>query len=204
MNGYSKMRPSSNKKTRSMDFSDLISYTSPPPPPPIHKPHEETEEISNTNPQSPEFKKLASQKSPSSSSSSSVVESAAEEKERDATPATGSNLVDGHVKLTRTCSVAAAAAPANYYSSSSPRFRTTRTTSSGIQSAVKRVFSMRRSSSVSERYCRIYDHQRVQLQPEPEFNDADADNRIGTKTRSNMKPQKKNGIVKACKRLLGF
>lgn len=188
------MRPSSNKKTRSMDFSDLLSSPSPPAPPP-HKPLEET-------------RNEGVQKS--SSSSVEVEEDAepAEEEERDATPATGSNLVGG-VKLTRTCSVAAAA-PANNYSSS-PRFRTTRTTSSGIQSAVKKVFSMRRSSSVSERYCRIYDHQRAELQPEPEpvFDDDDeaaagADNNIGTKTRSNMKAQKKNGILKACKRLLGF
>ncbi|CAL5377962.1 unnamed protein product [Camellia sinensis] len=80
-----------------------------------------------------------------------------------------------------------------------------------LQSAVKRVFSMRRSSSVSEGYCRIHD-QCVTLSSS--FDDGDDgsegmyDNNA-MQTRSVKKKKKKKQhrtgkILKACKRIFGL
>ncbi|KAK1352176.1 Cytosolic Fe-S cluster assembly factor nar-1 [Heracleum sosnowskyi] len=64
--------------------------------------------------------------------------------------------------------------------------------------AVKRVFSMRRSSSVSERYCRIHD-QAVTVKS-PLHDDEDV-NSISVKKK---KKYSSSSILKACKRLLGI
>uniref|UniRef100_A0A2N9EJN9 Uncharacterized protein n=2 Tax=Fagus sylvatica TaxID=28930 RepID=A0A2N9EJN9_FAGSY len=73
---------------------------------------------------------------------------------------------------------------------------------SGFQSAMKRAFSLRRSSSVSERYCRIHD-QSVTL-TSPIDDDEVGDTMSGTR-RSVKKNKYKGGkILKACKRLFGF
>ena len=65
-------------------------------------------------------------------------------------------------------------------------------------SAVKRVFSMRRSSSVSERYCRIHDQAVTVASPLHDDEDAHS---------TSVKKKKKyssSEILKACKRLLGI
>ncbi|KAI8025334.1 hypothetical protein LOK49_LG02G02800 [Camellia lanceoleosa] len=79
-----------------------------------------------------------------------------------------------------------------------------------LQSAVKRVFSMRRSSSVSEGYCRIHD-QCATLSSS--FDDGDDGsegmyNNNAMQTRSVKKKKKKQHrtgkILKACKRIFGL
>ncbi|KAK5841956.1 uncharacterized protein LOC108456123 [Gossypium arboreum] len=75
-----------------------------------------------------------------------------------------------------------------------------------LQAAVKRAFSMRRSSSVSESYCRIHD-QYVTLAP-PLDDDDESDI---TGTRRSVKKKKKNNyknrrdkILKAWKKIFGL
>nr|KYP63216.1 hypothetical protein KK1_017783 [Cajanus cajan] len=63
---------------------------------------------------------------------------------------------------------------------------------SSSTSAMKRAFSMRRSSSVTERYCRIHD-QCTAIQ------DQDQDHQTKTKTKTKTKTGGK--ILKACKRI---
>ncbi|XVE48547.1 hypothetical protein DITRI_Ditri01bG0010300 [Diplodiscus trichospermus] len=71
-----------------------------------------------------------------------------------------------------------------------------------IQTAVKRAFSMRRYSSVSERYCRIHDQSVTLASP---FDDEELDI---TGTRRSVKHLKKKNsrgkILKAWKKLLGL
>ena len=84
------------------------------------------------------------------------------------------------------------------------------TSAASLQSAVKRAFSMRRSSSVSERYCRIHDQSATAFLQSPPNNIDDEEAMDGgtMKTRSmekKMKKKQKNGkIFKACKRLFGL
>ncbi|XP_061376025.1 uncharacterized protein LOC133318091 [Gastrolobium bilobum] len=66
---------------------------------------------------------------------------------------------------------------------------------SGFQATMKRAFSMRRSSSVSERYCRIHDQYMAIASPIGEETD-------GERIRSVKKKQRGGKILKACKRLL--
>lgn len=77
---------------------------------------------------------------------------------------------------------------------------------SGLQSTVKRAFSVKRSSSVSERYCKIYD-QSVTLASPIDADDDDGDEGGDTMraTRGSMKKKHRGGkILKACKRLFGL
>ncbi|KAL1358349.1 hypothetical protein HN51_003640 [Arachis hypogaea] len=62
---------------------------------------------------------------------------------------------------------------------------------------LKKAFSMRRSSSVSERYCRIHDHHYVAI-TSPE---SDVPVRANKKHSTGREGSK---IFKACKRLLGL
>ncbi|KAL8116502.1 hypothetical protein AgCh_022857 [Apium graveolens] len=64
--------------------------------------------------------------------------------------------------------------------------------------AVKRVFSMRRSSSVSERYCRIHDQAVTVKSPLHDDDDQDVHS---TSVRKKNK-YSSSSILKACKRLL--
>ena len=73
---------------------------------------------------------------------------------------------------------------------------------SGFQSAMKRAFSLRRSSSVSERYCRIHD-QSVTL-TSPIDDDEVGDTMSGTRRPVKKSKYKGGKILKACKRLFGF
>ncbi|KAJ4839450.1 hypothetical protein Tsubulata_017792 [Turnera subulata] len=66
--------------------------------------------------------------------------------------------------------------------------------SSGLEIAVKRAFSMRRSSSVSEGYCRIHDQSDLPADPVGKASSAHA-----TRTQ-----KKKGKIMKACRLLFGF
>ncbi|XP_028762871.1 uncharacterized protein LOC114721214 [Neltuma alba] len=76
----------------------------------------------------------------------------------------------------------------------------------GIQGTMKKAFSMRRSSSVSERYCRIHD-QYVALAP-PIGEDGEGESNGGRRSVMRKKKKKLSGgggkILRACKRLLGF
>lgn len=65
--------------------------------------------------------------------------------------------------------------------------------------AVKRVFSMRRSSSVSERYCRIHDQTVTVKSP---LHDDDED--VHSISVKKKKKYSSSSILKACKRLLGI
>ncbi|KAH0727072.1 hypothetical protein KY284_002937 [Solanum tuberosum] len=104
------------------------------------------------------------------------------------------NNIPSAVKLSRACSVSSAA--------SANRFRLERqgnknTTTSSFES-VKRAFSMRRSSSVSEKYCRIHD-QGFSISS-PILDDV-------AEAHEDSREKKKNGsgrILKACKRLFGI
>ncbi|KAL8061251.1 hypothetical protein ABFX02_02G075200 [Erythranthe guttata] len=64
-----------------------------------------------------------------------------------------------------------------------------------VSSSVKKVFSMRRSSSVSERYCRIHDQHVTLVDEGFEFG------RNNTNTTNN---NKRGGIFKLCKRVFGI
>ncbi|KAJ7967989.1 Cytosolic Fe-S cluster assembly factor nar-1 [Quillaja saponaria] len=68
---------------------------------------------------------------------------------------------------------------------------------SGFQSAIKRAFSMRRSSSVSERYCRIHDQYLALTSPIE-------DDRVEETTRSTKKKNRGRKILKVCKNLFGL
>ncbi|KGN56255.1 hypothetical protein Csa_011668 [Cucumis sativus] len=81
---------------------------------------------------------------------------------------------------------------------------------SGFQSAVKRALSMRRSSSVAERYCRIHDQFATFASPieddEMEGGDWKERGKIGG-SEIRKKKKKKNAaekIVRACKRIFGL
>ncbi|KDP42452.1 hypothetical protein JCGZ_00249 [Jatropha curcas] len=73
--------------------------------------------------------------------------------------------------------------------------------STAIHSAVKKAFSMKRSSSVSERYCRIHD-QSLAI-PSTTCGGGDDDDDSLDTTRS-MKRKNSKRILRACKKLLGL
>ncbi|KAH7865328.1 hypothetical protein Vadar_005228 [Vaccinium darrowii] len=79
-------------------------------------------------------------------------------------------------------------------------------TTSSLESAVKRVFSMRRSSSVSERYCRIHDQLVTISSPLHGDGEEGMDNyTVKARSMKNKKKSKYSGkILKACKRIFGF
>lgn len=88
---------------------------------------------------------------------------------------------------------------ANSITNLSGRFKIEKQHSTGraLQTAVKRVVSIRRSSSVSETYCRIHD----QCLNVSDFDDGveEQDQDLQMK-----KMKKRSGILKACKRVFGF
>ncbi|KAK9162052.1 hypothetical protein Syun_002954 [Stephania yunnanensis] len=185
MNGYSKIRlVGGSNKSKSIDFSDLYSP-----------------------PKTPKSVTPASKQAPTHDSRGAHDLVSVEEE---------SGVVGERfgVILRRNCSVSAV---------SSKRFTTIESNNNiennnnnnkqrsvVIQSAVKRAFSMRRSSSVSEGYCRIYD-QTVRTSP---TNDHDVvvdhdeghdDDLMNMHARSDVKKTKRGRkILRACKRLFGF
>ncbi|XP_022762752.1 uncharacterized protein LOC111308584 [Durio zibethinus] len=82
-----------------------------------------------------------------------------------------------------------------------PKLRRNSSVSSAyaLQAAVKRAFSMRRSSSVSERYCRIHDQSVTLASP---FDDEELD--ITGRRRSVKKKKNRGKILKAWKKLFGL
>ncbi|CAK7357140.1 unnamed protein product [Dovyalis caffra] len=72
---------------------------------------------------------------------------------------------------------------------------------SALQSAVKKAFSMTRSSSVSERYCRIHDQSVTLASP---IHDEDGTLDTMEPTRSVKKTHRRGRILKACKKLFGL
>ncbi|KAJ0263367.1 Uncharacterized protein HA466_0037400 [Hirschfeldia incana] len=76
-----------------------------------------------------------------------------------------------------------------------------------LHSPMKSVMSMRRSSSVSERYCRIYDQSTATFplplneEEDDEYEDDDNESMHKKKKSNNIK---KKAFVKACKRLFGI
>lgn len=146
MNGYSKMKAIDTQKSRSMDFSDALSFS-------------QTEKT-NSDPTSKPHE------------GSQIKESNAEKEDGD-----GGNGEKFGAVLNRSCSVSS---------------------TSGFHSAVKRAFSVKGSSSVSERYCRIYDQSVTLASPIDDDDDGGA-------TRRSVKKKHKGGkILKACKRLFGL
>ncbi|TKY71400.1 hypothetical protein E2542_SST00130 [Spatholobus suberectus] len=75
---------------------------------------------------------------------------------------------------------------------------------SGFQVTLKRTFSMRRPSSVSERYCRIHDQYTAIASPSPPIGDHEIDADVIMGTRRSKKKQRGGKILKACKRILGL
>ncbi|KAF9684950.1 hypothetical protein SADUNF_Sadunf03G0003600 [Salix dunnii] len=73
--------------------------------------------------------------------------------------------------------------------------------SSVSSSSVKKAFSMRRSSSVSERYCRIHDQPVTLSSP---IRDEDGSLDMMESTRSVKKKHGRGRILKACKKLFGL
>ncbi|KAL0013119.1 hypothetical protein SO802_000188 [Lithocarpus litseifolius] len=80
-------------------------------------------------------------------------------------------------------------------------------TTAGFQSAVKKAFSMTRSSSISESYGRIHDQSVTLVSPNDDYEYDDeeevGDNSKGTR-RSGKKKYKGGKILKVCKRLFGL
>lgn len=95
----------------------------------------------------------------------------------------------GMVKLSRNRSVSVS-------DSLSDRFKIKKQSTN----AVKRAFSMRRSSSVSEKYCRIYDQSASVISPLHYDDDDD----IQPTSVKNKTKYSSSRILKACKRLLGI
>ncbi|KAK6805270.1 hypothetical protein RDI58_003055 [Solanum bulbocastanum] len=189
MDGYTKIN--GTNKSRSNNISDLQSL------PQHHKTNE------NLSPNNTVFHDVKDLESMSKSQQSKNKEPHDENENQDAIANeenmkgnSNNNNIPSAVKLSRACSVSSAA--------SANRFRLERqgnknTTTSSFES-VKRAFSMRRSSSVSEKYCRIHDQGFTISSPIlDDVAEAHEDSR--------EKKKKKNGsgrILKACMRLFGI
>ncbi|KAF8405824.1 hypothetical protein HHK36_007901 [Tetracentron sinense] len=167
MNGYSKIKFLNTTKSRSIDFSDLFS-----PPQTPRKP------IQNHSP-NPTFRTQETKEININTKNTNPHDTFLEEEHEDGV---GERF---GVVLRRNCSVS---------SSSSQRFRAEKQ-SQGVQSAVRRAFSMRKSSSTSEGYCRIHD------ESDPISSPTDHE---GLNTMQTRSKKKRGKILKACKRIFGF
>ncbi|KAK1288955.1 hypothetical protein QJS10_CPB19g00080 [Acorus calamus] len=104
------------------------------------------------------------------------------------------------VILNRNCS-ASTTTTTSQRSSNTPHERTSNTSGNGgggsIHAAVMRAFSMRKTSSGGEGYCRIHDQS--ELMQQPSFDDGGADDGVIAP------PMKRRGkIIRACKWIFGF
>ncbi|CAN4108182.1 unnamed protein product [Withania somnifera] len=182
MDGYTKIN--GTNKSRSKDFLDLQSFTQP------HKTNE------NLSPNHTVFHDIIDLES-ISKNQETHVESGNENEEK--IKGNNNNNIPSGVKLSRACSVSSAAS-ANRFRLERQGSKSTTTSSSLFQfQSVKRAFSMRRSSSVSEKYCRIHDQGFTISSP---IMDDVAEAYEGMD-----KKKKKDGsgrILKACKRLFGI
>ncbi|AEE84883.1 hypothetical protein AtNW77_Chr4g0301441 [Arabidopsis thaliana] len=89
-----------------------------------------------------------------------------------------------------------------------PKLSRNRSVSASAQAVPSPIkMSMRRSSSVSERYCRIYDQSSATTWPLP-FHEGDEDEDDDDKEKVHKKKKsnnfKKKAFVKACKRFFGI
>ncbi|KAK1402394.1 Cytosolic Fe-S cluster assembly factor nar-1 [Heracleum sosnowskyi] len=169
MDRYSKIKlASSSTKSRSSDFSDLQSFP--------------LETKSKTEPQDLNFK-TQEPKTQINTTLQKLNDSSSNEESNK----TSNEGKFGMMMLSRNRSVSVS-------NSSSNRFKMEKQSTN----AVKRAFSMRRSSSVSEKYCRIYD-QTVTV-ASPLHGDDDED--IQQTSLNNKKKYSSTRILKACKRLL--
>lgn len=206
MNGYSKLILV-NSKSRSIDFSDLSAIDSTlsrqtqnvheniPPSPTSESDDQDTDTVDHQDhdQSSPPIPKQQQQQK--------------QKQDEDEHQAACSSVGAKYLSKDRSVSPA---------TSSSQRFKLEReritTTKRGIQSALRRAFSTRRSSTPSvshEKYCRIHD-QCVAILLDDDDVDEDVfeameDNNNVTGANSIGSPEKKKfGILKACKRILGF
>ncbi|KAF8404314.1 hypothetical protein HHK36_009197 [Tetracentron sinense] len=168
MNGYSKIKYVSTTKSRSIDFSDLFS--------PPHTPKPISSQSPNLTYKTQENKEINNINTKNTNTNDFFTEQENED-------GVGERF---GVILSRNCSVS---------STSSNRIKAEKQNPATLQSAVRRAFSMRRSSSISEGYCRIHD------QSEPVSSLIDDD---GLNTKQTRSKKKRGKILKACKRLFGF
>lgn len=196
MSRYSRIKLGNTNKSRSTDFPDLQSF-----PDNYTKPMEPIFQKSTYN-RTQETQQIKS--SNTHNDSPSDVEE--EDGQHDGNNTNGTVSKFGVPKLTRNGSVSSTTCTASKrfklgkQQSSSPRTRTKET----VQSVVKRAFSMRRSSSVSERYCRIHDQYVTLSSPFNDDGDDDMENDTMQTTRSLDKKKKKKGLLKTCKRFFGL
>ncbi|GFZ09563.1 hypothetical protein Acr_21g0001620 [Actinidia rufa] len=170
MNGYSRIKFIGSNKSRSIDFSDLISFPQTfKPTIPNHPSNKKTQQTNQIiiNPSSP----LQSPPNPKFEH---------ENGERSGVVLTRNSSVSSH----------------RLYAQGN---KTT------VQSAVKRAFSMRRSSSVTERYCRIHDQCDTLASPLDEDEEGVGHYTVQARSMRKKKKQSRTGkILKACKGIFGF
>ncbi|OWM79326.1 hypothetical protein CDL15_Pgr003499 [Punica granatum] len=178
MNGhYSKMR--STHKSRSVDLSDLLHFPS----------DTETPRREHGTEGTRDAIRIKSDAGRSADLSDQGLRDSSSGREK---PETRGGESFGMV-LSRSCSTA------------SKRFRRRLEGQNiGAQcSAVKRAFSMRRSSSVSGRYCRIHVQSTTHIDYEEE--EDDGLNMAGSMKNKKSRNKNRGGkIIKACKRFLGL
>lgn len=172
MDGYSKIKlVNSSTKSRSIDFSDLQSF-------PLEAKNQTEPQAINSETQEPETQIDTNLQKLNDSSENAEANSRSTNEGR-----------FGMVKLSRNRSVSVS-------NSASNRFKIEKHSTN----AVKRAFSMRRSSSVSEKYCRIHDQTVTVASP---LHDDDDDDDMQQTSVKNKKKYSSSRILKACKRLLG-
>ncbi|KAL7600582.1 hypothetical protein Lser_V15G24235 [Lactuca serriola] len=185
MNGYSKIKlMNRSSKSRSMDFSDQTIPT-----PRIQKPISINKSIITTTHQQP--------KTPDRyDDDDDYKQYSGNHQEEDA---------NFPMKmLTRNKSVASGGTTANANGTSTPssRFKIEKQNSTGraLQIAVTRAFSIRRSSSVSERYARIHDQYANPLDDVDHLEAQEQEQGEGL----HKKKKSRGSILKTCKRIFGL
>ena len=192
MNGYSKMKIIGDTKSRSIDFSSDLFPSSPSlsetrnPKPEI--PESNLEELIKSNPLTKTKNTTSNSNKTQDSFSFSEQEEEEEEEDQVCNINYNNNNNDGekfgsHIKLSRNSTVSASSAASH-----------------ALQYTVKRAFSIRRSSSVSERYSRIHDQSVTETSP---IEDEDLADKKKKKKKKKTKSSKSK-IIKACKKLFGL
>ncbi|EXB30760.1 hypothetical protein L484_001375 [Morus notabilis] len=196
--GYSKINIIDTHKSKSLDFSSDLPMSFPQTTPNSSRSKIHLDQIIKTNTDATVTKETTNKttqadNSSSSSSLSSSSSSSPRKRNDDHDHREEVENVNGDI--------ARKADKAAFGSSSNNAVLGRNSSVSNSMSAVKRVLSMRRSSSVSERYCRIHDQSVTLASP---IDDED-DELEEDKTRSGKKKKHGGGkILKACKRLFGL
>lgn len=168
MSRYSRMKEVAAKRSQSIDFSDL-SF-------PLKE--AKPSHIYSSNP--PDSKILENKNLPKRNIDDAHDSVQQDENEDNVGEVFG-------VILSRKCSLSSTSSR-NYFMCEKE------TASLQIQSAVKRILSMKRSSSVSEGYCRIH-HQ---------CDPTDGDENVNPTALKSRSIKKKGKILRACRRIFGF